>query len=134
MNSRPTILFAAPGLAIALFALVSPSVAEETLTTPVSSGGNGDADETTDDSKEESSRKHRATRVTRRGVRLTDSDFSLALALETAAAEVEPVIVRGFDVSPPDYPALPEVEGTKINSGKKTSFAKPGDFPTNARQ
>ena len=36
----------------------------------------------------------------------------------------------GFEIKPPDYPALPAVEGTRINSGKKTSFAKPDEFPT----
>ena len=38
--------------------------------------------------------------------------------------------MRGFDIEPPAYPALPEVEGTRINSGKKTSFVKPDEFPT----
>ena len=28
-----------------------------------------------------------------------------------------------------EYPALPPVEGTRINSGKKTSFVKPKEFP-----
>jgi Fe(3+) dicitrate transport protein len=45
-------------------------------------------------------------------------------------AEMEHVIVRGFDVNPVEYPALPEVEGTRINSGKKTSFVKPEEFPS----
>lgn len=45
-------------------------------------------------------------------------------------AQHEGVVVTGsFDVNPPDYPALPEVEGTKINSGKKTSFVRPDEFP-----
>ena len=29
-----------------------------------------------------------------------------------------------------EYPALPEVDGTRINSGKKTSFIDPEEFPT----
>ena len=29
-----------------------------------------------------------------------------------------------------EYPALPEVEGTRINSGKKTSFVRPEEFPS----
>ena len=44
--------------------------------------------------------------------------------------EMEPIVVRAFDVDPVEYPALPEVEGTRINSGKKTSFVKPEEFPT----
>ncbi len=47
----------------------------------------------------------------------------------TEMAEVERVVVHGFDVEPVEYPALPEVEGTRINSGKKTSFVKPSEFP-----
>src|SRR4029453_3459045 len=31
---------------------------------------------------------------------------------------------------PVPYPALPAVEGTRINAGKKTSFVKPEEFPT----
>jgi Fe(3+) dicitrate transport protein len=51
--------------------------------------------------------------------------------VETQTTEVERVIVSGtFDVNPVEYPALPEVEGTKINSGKKTSFVKPEEFPS----
>src|SRR5439155_537158 len=46
-------------------------------------------------------------------------------------AEVEAVVVRGsFDIYPVEYPALPPVEGTRINAGKKTSFVKPEEFPT----
>ena len=42
---------------------------------------------------------------------------------------METIVVRGFEVEPVEYPALPEVEGTRINSGKKTSFVKPEEFP-----
>jgi Fe(3+) dicitrate transport protein len=59
-----------------------------------------------------------------------DSDTPISLAPVAQTAESEAVIVRGFYIDPPDYPALPEVEGTRINSGKKTSFAKPEDLPT----
>lgn len=56
----------------------------------------------------------------------TEASYTIALQ-ET---EMESVIVRGFEVEPVEYPALPEVEGTRINSGKKTSFVKPEEFPT----
>ncbi len=59
-----------------------------------------------------------------------DSDTPISLAPVAQTAESEAVIVRGFYVDPPDYPALPEVQGTRINSGKKTSFVKPEQFPT----
>ena len=56
---------------------------------------------------------------------------SQAETVETGTAQAESVIVSGsFDIHPPNYPALPEVEGTRINSGKKTSFVKPDEFPT----
>ena len=47
------------------------------------------------------------------------------------AVEAEGVVVTGsFDIYPVEYPALPPVEGTRINAGKKTSFVKPQEFPT----
>lgn len=67
--------------------------------------------------------------ITADGMLRAADDSSATLALISAAAEAERVIVTGLDINPPDYPALPEVEGTKINSGKKTSFVKPADFP-----
>ena len=55
-----------------------------------------------------------------------------AVTSVTEPAEVEGVVVTGtwFDTYPVPYPALPPVEGTKINAGKKTSFVKPAEFPT----
>ncbi len=68
------------------------------------------------------------------GERWPSADVSLSLAQVSRTAgsteqTLEPIVVRGFDVEPPDYPALPPVEGTKINSGKKTSFARPDALP-----
>ncbi|HJT79569.1 MAG TPA: TonB-dependent receptor plug domain-containing protein [Chthoniobacterales bacterium] len=55
---------------------------------------------------------------------------SHAIAWEEPTTQAEQVVVTGsFDINPVEYPALPEVEGTKINSGKKTSFVKPEEFP-----
>ncbi|MFN2508257.1 MAG: TonB-dependent receptor family protein [Chthoniobacterales bacterium] len=64
----------------------------------------------------------------------SESDYTFAQVAPAArvpeeAAEVERVVVRGFEVDPVEYPALPEVEATRINSGKKTSFVKPEEFP-----
>ena len=73
-------------------------------------------------------------RVDAQGVRLPAAETSYTLAqmavtTATETAEADRVVVRGFDVDPVEYPALPEVEGTRINSGKKTSFVKPKEFP-----
>ncbi len=75
-----------------------------------------------------------AGNVTAQGERRPFAESSLTLAQVSATSSstvqtMEPVVVRGFDVDPPDYPALPEVEGTRINSGKKTSFARPDALP-----
>jgi outer membrane receptor for Fe3+-dicitrate len=54
----------------------------------------------------------------------------MAMDSTAHAAEAESVVVSGsFDIDPVEYPALPPVEGTRINSGKKTSFVKPEEFP-----
>jgi len=73
---------------------------------------------------------HTAARVTADGMHLPDPDESLSLALVPSSNEAEELVIVGFEIKPPDYPALPPVEGTRINSGKKTSFAKPDEFPT----
>ena len=69
--------------------------------------------------------------TSRSALRPPGADVQLSLGLVApTTAEAERVIVTGvFDIQPPDYPALPEVEGTKINSGKKTSFVRPEEFP-----
>ncbi len=70
-------------------------------------------------------------RVNAQGDRIADemSNYALAQISEAQVSEVDRIVVRGFDVNPVEYPALPEVEGTRINSGKKTSFVKPEEFP-----
>ncbi len=68
------------------------------------------------------------------GLLLTNSSESLSLGVTNVSetAEVEGIVVTGtwFDTYPVPYPALPPVEGTRINAGKKTSFVKPEEFPT----
>lgn len=56
----------------------------------------------------------------------------LALAHLAAAAEgdLPRVTVRGAEPPVADTPALPEVDGTRINSGKKTSQVRPDAFPS----
>jgi Fe(3+) dicitrate transport protein len=67
--------------------------------------------------------------VTADGTRLPDGPLSVAAVTTTNTVEADRVVVRGFEVEPVEYPALPEVQGTRINSGKKTSFVKPEEFP-----
>lgn len=73
--------------------------------------------------------KEPITPVTADGTQLPLSIAAVTESRDTTV-EAERVVVHGFDVDPVEYPALPEVEGTRINSGKKTSFVKPEEFPT----
>jgi Fe(3+) dicitrate transport protein len=127
MLRKPNLLFAPAVLALTLFFLPETGWGEETASDAVTETS-GDSDES--ESGGYSSRKNKRTPppVTADGVRLPDGPLSLAAVTETTS-EMEPIIVRGFDVNPVEYPALPEVEGTRINSGKKTSFVKPEEFP-----
>jgi Fe(3+) dicitrate transport protein len=143
-------LFRLPALlAIGLFAFSQTSLAEETIVPALSDVDNDLDDADAGDESDPSHVRRRAAgsrttahefdrapkmanAVTANGERLADSDSGLAFApmAETAMAESEPIVVHGFEVDPVEYPALPEVQGTRINSGKKTSFVKPEEFPT----
>jgi len=118
-------------LAIGLFAFSQTTFAEETVV-PASSEADRDSDDA--DGEEGDSRSHgrvyaKTSVAENTALRLTSTEtFTFAPVVQTA--EAEEVIVRGFYVDLPPYPALPEVEGTRINSGKKTSFVKPDEFPT----
>ncbi|MDQ3414276.1 MAG: TonB-dependent receptor plug domain-containing protein [Verrucomicrobiota bacterium] len=61
---------------------------------------------------------------------MADADTNLTHALVRSPIETEQLIIEGTGVEPVEYPALPEVQGTRINSGKKTSFVKPEEFPS----
>jgi Fe(3+) dicitrate transport protein len=128
MNSRPGLLFAAPLLALALFAFISPSAAEETLANPLGPEESDNANDTSDREEKSSRRDRPLPRVTADGVSLPDSNSPLSLGLETEI-ESERIIVTGQEIPPVQYPAMPEVERTRINSGKKTSIVRPDDFP-----
>jgi Fe(3+) dicitrate transport protein len=124
MRSKPNLLIAPTFLALALFFL--PQTGWGETAADLTSESSGDSEE--GDSAEDSNKKKRAPRTSANGTRLPDGPISLAAETETTST-TERVIVRGLDVNPPAYPALPEVEGTRINSGKKTSFVKPAEFP-----
>ena len=146
--SRNNLLRVPALLAMGLFAFSQTSLAEETIVPALSDVDNDLDDADAEDGDGDASRKHkhvRATRsaadefaraaemanqITENGVLRPDSGSALTFAPVAQTAESEPVTVRGFYVARPPYPALPEVEGTRINSGKKTSFVKPEEFPT----
>jgi Fe(3+) dicitrate transport protein len=150
MFSRINLLLVPAFLAVGLFAFAQTSLAEETIVPALSdvdndlndADGNDDSDlskarkndvaSTRTRAAESVSATEMANAVTENGTLRAESASALTLApmAQTVTAESERVIVRGFDVEPPEYPALPEVEGTRINSGKKTSFVKPDEFPT----
>jgi outer membrane receptor protein involved in Fe transport len=119
---------------IALFCFVDPSLAQEALTAPVAAGDNDDSDDA--DGKDDKSHRRRLRTsgnvVNADSTLLANASESLSLAVTTVTetTEAESVIVKGsFDIYPVEYPALPPVEGTRINAGKKTSFVKPEEFP-----
>ncbi|MDQ3199623.1 MAG: TonB-dependent receptor plug domain-containing protein [Verrucomicrobiota bacterium] len=62
------------------------------------------------------------------GTQLPDQDLSTVPV--SAGLESERLIIEGEAVNPVEYPALPEVAGTRINSGKKTSYIRPEEFPS----
>ncbi len=47
---------------------------------------------------------------------------------------MEPIIVRGFDVEPPDYPALPAVEGDQDQLGEEDFVRQAGRAPDDREQ
>jgi Fe(3+) dicitrate transport protein len=136
MPSKITLVLGTVLVGIALCCLVESSWAQEALTAPVGASDNDDADGEDSDGKDKSRR-----RGSRKNGKVVDTDnapwanasenWSLAVTDLTETAEAEGVVVRGsFDIYPVEYPALPPVEGTRINAGKKTSFVKPAEFPT----
>jgi Fe(3+) dicitrate transport protein len=126
MFSKPNLLFAPAILALTLFFLPETGWGEETALNPTTEAS-GDSDESGDDSARKN--KRTPSLITADGTRLPDGPLSFAPVTEEMTHTMQAVVVRGFDVNPVEYPALPEVEGTRINSGKKTSFVKPEEFP-----
>ena len=137
MYSKVTFALGTALVGIALCCFVQLSLAQDALTAPVAASDNDDVD--TDDADDKDDKSHR--RLSHKSGRAVNADcFLLANANEnqsfaltgvTETAEAEGVVVTGaFDIYPVEYPALPPVEGTRINAGKKTSFVKPKEFPT----
>ena len=124
----PIKLLRLPALfAVGLLAFSQTTFAEETIV-PASSETDGDDNA---DTEEVDSRSQRPVRKVGENTALRlDSTEAFTFTPLSQIAEAEAVVVRGFYIDTPEYPALPEVEGTRINSGKKTSFVKPSEFPT----
>jgi Fe(3+) dicitrate transport protein len=122
---------------IALCCFVESSLAQDALTTSVTASENDDVDGDEDDSKNDKSRRRRSHKsssdLNADNALWANADENRSLAITSIADTVEAeavVVTGGFDIYPVPYPALPPVEGTRINAGKKTSFVKPEEFPT----
>jgi len=138
MSSKITLALGTLLAAIALCCFVESGFAQDALVASLAAtdSEDGDADDK-DDRDEKSGRRRTHTTGSLRSGSLTWRGENVSLGLTsvgdaTEAAEAETVVVTGspFDVYPVPYPALPPVEGTRINVGKKTSFVKPAEFPT----
>ena len=120
--------------AVALFCFMESSFAQDALVASLAATENDDSDsEGKDDKDEKSSRRRTGTTGSpSRSATRSGDNLSLGLTSVVEAVEADTVVVTGtwFDAYPVPYPALPPVEGTKINAGKKTSFVKPEEFPT----
>src|SRR5262249_41409498 len=137
MPSKITLALGTALAAIALCCFVESSFAQDALVASLEVTNNDDSDADEKDDRDDKSR--RRSRSTGRlvnannGLLIGSSEsLSLGVANVSETAEVEGVVVTGtwFDTYPVPDPALPPVEGTKINAGKKTSFVKPAEFPT----
>ena len=137
MCSKTTLALGTALAGIALCCFVESSLGQDALTAYIAAGDNDDVDGDESERKDEKSRRRRSHKssssVNTDHAPWADADENRSLAVTglTEIADAEGVVVTGgFDTYPVPYPALPPVEGTRINAGKKTSFVKPQEFPT----
>ena len=135
MSSKITLALGTTLAAIALCCFVELSFAQDALVASLDATDKDDADADDKDDRDEKCGRRRTRTLSSLPGRFLiwpGEDISLGLTSVGDAAEAETVVVTGspFDVYPVPYPALPPVEGTRINAGKKTSFVKPQEFPT----
>jgi Fe(3+) dicitrate transport protein len=124
MLTRPAISIAGI-VAAGVFVFAQTTLADPDAAMPVAMTEADDADDSEDNDK------HRRRDSGNSADGVAEAEQSVALVEQSGVAQAEHVVVTGtFDIEPLEYPALPEVEGTKINSGKKTSFVKPEEFPS----
>jgi Fe(3+) dicitrate transport protein len=136
MSSKITLALGTAFAGIALFCFTESGFGQDAVVASIAESDADDADDS-DASGDKSRRRnsHKTGKVVNTdSLLLTNPSKNLSLAVTSTveAAEVESVVVTGtwFDTYPVPYPALPPVEGTRINAGKKTSFIKPEEFPT----
>jgi hypothetical protein len=134
MLSRINLTLGAALVAIGLCSFIQSSPANEALADLFAANDDDDVERDSEDGDKTGTPRRRIPRraVNAEGTLLPDEGERLSMALNSAteAAEAESVVVTGsFDIYPVPYPALPPVEGTRINSGKKTSFVRPEEFP-----
>jgi Fe(3+) dicitrate transport protein len=137
MHSKVTLALGMALAAIAFCCFVESGLAQDALTAPVAESDNDDVDGDDTDSKDEKSHRRRSHKsggnINTDNVPWANANENRSLAITNIAetADAEGIVVTGaFDIFPVEYPALPPVEGTRINAGKKTSFVKPEEFPT----
>ena len=134
MFSKTTLALGTALTAMALWSFIDCRLAQDAVAVPFTATESDDIDEDGDkDNKSRRRSQKNAGRLDTGNSALANGNENLSLGITNIAdtAEVEAVVVRGsFDIYPVEYPALPPVEGTRINAGKKTSFVKPEEFPT----
>jgi Fe(3+) dicitrate transport protein len=136
MHSKVTLALGMTLAAIAFCCFVEFGLGQDALAAPVAASDNDDVDGDDTDSKDEKSHRRRSHKrgnsVNTHNLPWATANENQSLAITNIAetADAEGIVVTGsFDIYPVEYPALPPVEGTRINSGKKTSFVKPKEFP-----
>ena len=132
LSSKITLVLGTALAAIALCCCVESSFGQDALVASLDATENDDRDGEDKDDKSGTRRTGSAGHLSSGLLAGPSGNVSLGLTSVGETAEVESVVVTGtwFDAYPVPYPALPPVEGTKINAGKKTSFVKPAEFPT----
>ncbi len=131
MQFQSRVLFTSAFLACG-FLFTQPGFSQSAVTAEMATEDEASAGEAKEDSQESHrhSRSGTPARVTSNGTQLPEADADLSHALVGSPVETAQLIIEGTEVNPVEYPALPEVQGTRINSGKKTSFVKPEEFPS----
>src|SRR6185503_4987074 len=136
MSSKITLALGTALAGIALCCFVESGFAQDAVVASIAESDTDEADES--DGRDDKSHRPRSrssgnlVSANSRFVISSSESLSLGVTDVSETAEVEGIVVSGtwFDTYPVPYPALPPVEGTRINAGKKTSFIKPEEFPT----
>jgi hypothetical protein len=132
MPSKVTLSLSSALAGIAQCCFTESGFGQDAVVAPIIESDADDGDDMDDKSYRPRARpKGNVTGGNSRFVINSGESLSLAATSVTETADVEGVVVTGtwFDSYPVPYPALPPVEGTRINAGKKTSFVKPAEFP-----